>query len=63
MERFVKIFSGLPSEIEREINEFAKRRKLTIISCSMAINQGRKYLAVVFEKPFLAYDEKGGEQE
>ena len=60
MERFVKFFYGLPSEVERKINEFARQRNLTIISCSMVTE--RCATAVVFEKPFLAYDEKEGEE-
>ena len=57
MERFVKFFYGLPSTIEREINEFAVNRKLIIISCSIGINQGREYVMAIFEKPCLSYDE------
>ena len=58
MERFVKFFYGLPSDVEQRINDFAKKNHFTIISCSMVTEKCAT--AVVFEKPFLAYDEKGG---
>lgn len=61
MERFVRFFNGVPSDVEREINEFAVKRKLTIISCSMGTKQGWLYVAVIFEKPCLSYDEPTSE--
>lgn len=53
MQSFIKFYSGLLSHIENEINSFAKERNLTIKSCSMTVEQGYTYVAVVYEKlPF-----------
>lgn len=50
MDRFVKIFSGYPSEVEDEINEMIRKRNLVIVSASTCVSLHTFYVTVIFEK-------------
>lgn len=47
---FIKIFKGYPCDIEKDINEMARKRNLNIISVSSCFNQGTLFVTVIFEK-------------
>ena len=56
MNNFIKIYSGY--DVENEVNEYARKRHLNIVSSSMAINQGKIFLTVVYEKPCIELRKK-----
>ena len=50
MERFIKTFTGYPSQIEDNVNELVRKRNLNIVSISAFDNMGKMYVVVLFEK-------------
>lgn len=53
MDSFIKVYSGFIKDIEKEVNEYARRKHLIIASSSMAVNQGKVFITVVYEKPCI----------
>ena len=48
--RFVKIFWHGSLDVEDDINEYAEKKNLNIISVSTCVDHGRLFVTVVFEK-------------